>query len=87
MGLIQDLLGLPQKQEVKAVYHGDLKEYLENLGIREEIESGNTSCSVCGRDVDATELGVVYPTSDGLIMVTCNRPNCVSTVKTPLIGE
>lgn len=78
MGLLNRILTRPTTKEVKAVYEEDWKNYLESLGIYEEVRSGEQECAICGDQVSLDNIGTVYP-HDKQILVSCDKSTCIST--------
>lgn len=60
---------------LKAVHDANLLDFLEDLGVRQDLEAGRLTCRICGDPVTQDSLGGVYPDS-GAVFVFCNKMQC-----------
>ena len=68
-----------QKQVLRAVHESDLEQFLDKLGLLQEIDKGTLKCYVCGQKITKTNFHCVYP-FEGEIRVCCDNPLCYEHV-------
>ncbi|MCD6097592.1 hypothetical protein J7K18_01745 [bacterium] len=62
---------------LKAIYDEELEEFLEKIGLLEDIRSGMVKCEGCGEIITLDNFGAVSR-RNGKLVVFCNSPKCVS---------
>lgn len=62
---------------INAVYSEDMEEFLDSLGILDEIRQGRKACYFCHKNLNIEEIQSVFP-FDGDIQLCCNSVKCNS---------
>lgn len=63
------------KSEIKAVYGEDLEEYLDSLGVLEDVKSGNKTCFYCGVAVNINDISTIFPEHND-VQICCSDFGC-----------
>lgn len=66
---------LEGKVEIKAVHDDDLSEFLEKLGMSEEINNGRIHCTFCNCIINTSNFGGVFK-ENGNIKSFCQKTEC-----------
>ncbi|WP_163538332.1 hypothetical protein [Gracilibacillus sp. YIM 98692] len=61
--------------EINAVYSEELEEFLDSLGVLEEIKNGEKKCYFCNSIVDVSDIQTVFPMDDD-VQICCNKSKC-----------
>ena len=64
-----------QDVEINAIHENELKDFLENIGILEDIKNAKIKCRFCGQTITIDNLHSVYP-KNGKIYVCCEKTQC-----------
>lgn len=71
---------------IHAVHDDDLEEFLDSINLLEKFNSGQIKCSLCMATITRKNLYSIYPDS-GDIKFSCNKPDCVLSLKTKIEGK
>lgn len=61
--------------EINAIYSEDMEDFLDSLGVLEEINRGKKACYFCGKPLKLTDVQTVFPL-DNDVQVCCNSLKC-----------
>jgi hypothetical protein len=64
-----------QDIEINAIHEMELKEFLNNIGILEDINKGMIKCIYCGEIITINNFHCVFPLN-GEIFVCCENMAC-----------
>jgi hypothetical protein len=64
-----------QDFEINAIHENELEEFLENIGILEDIKKGKIKCNFCKQIVKLDNFYSVYP-KNNRIYVCCEKTQC-----------
>jgi len=64
------------KRTLRAVHDDDLVEFLDRVGILEDLKAGRVSCRYCQELLDLESLEAVYP-EQGQVRAVCSEPSCL----------
>ena len=68
--------GLMGTKTLKAVHDDDLIDFLQAVGILDDLQAGRSFCHYCGDAVDLEALEAVIPFERD-IRVVCAKPDCL----------
>lgn len=64
-----------KSEEIDAVFGEDMEEFLESLGILNEIAEGTKTCFFCDEKVEIKDIQSVFPADDA-IQICCSSYHC-----------
>lgn len=64
-----------RKPNIKFVHDDDLGNYLDSLGIYQDVLAGRYKCMYCGTVIDMNNLEAIVP-FEGKIKIICSKPAC-----------
>jgi hypothetical protein len=70
---------LRNTSSLKAVQDADLVEYLQKLGVYEDVITGRVHCVFCGEKIDLDNLQALFPKDDKIVMV-CSKIICLDKI-------
>lgn len=74
--LIQGIEGEYMKTaEINAVYSEEMGEFLESLGVLEDVIEGRKVCYFCGNHVKVKDVQSVFPYEND-VQICCNSFHC-----------
>lgn len=68
-----------KRTHVRAVYDSDLKNLIDSLGIRSEIDSGTYACKFCNIPITFENLRAIQKES-GELKFICTKLECFSKI-------
>ena len=71
---------------IKAVHDKNLEQYLESLGVLDDVKEGKYLCSYCGKTITLDNLQCVYPFKDE-IRICCDNPDCYQKALNDFKGD
>lgn len=77
---------MKKKREIHAVHESDLDDFLENIGLLEDLENGKLICDICGCKVSRENFRCVYPIA-GEIKICCSKLECYQKALTKVKGD
>lgn len=69
-----------KKHRLHAIYDDDLLHFLESLGLKNAIESGDVRCHFCNDIVSLDTLQAVFPIGNH-IGVSCLKQECIKRLE------
>lgn len=66
-------------RDIQAVYEDDVENFLETLGILDELDNNLVKCYFCEKPVTRQNFGACFP-ADAIIAVCCDNPECIMKV-------
>lgn len=70
---------LPRK-DIYVVYDDDLTDFLQSVGLYENIQNGHEKCCVCNEVVDIDRVqGIIKMKKK--YRVVCDKKTCIETIK------
>lgn len=67
------------RTRVRAVYDSDLKNLIDSLGIRNEIDSGTYACKFCNTPITFENLRAIQKEA-GALKFICTKLECISKI-------
>ena len=65
-----------EKEVIRSIYHKDVVNFFESIGLSRELERGEIRCSVCGEIITLNNFRAVTRKSENLLFC-CNKRNRV----------
>jgi hypothetical protein len=72
-----------RKHKVRAVHDDDLLGFLDSIGLRRALETGEIKCHICGKQVTLENLQALLPLNKKFAVV-CSEPTCVKNIEVKL---
>ena len=66
-------------EKIKIINDSDLEDYLQSLGILEDIKNKKIHCKFCGQVVTLDNLQALFPDEDKIYII-CNRKKCMERI-------
>ena len=63
------------KELIYAVHSSEIGDYLERLGLKDELNAGNIRCTCCQATISAENFGAVARLNNKYIF-SCNNESC-----------
>ena len=70
---------MTNKTPISAVHDDDLVQFLDGLGVLNDVKSGTAKCKFCRQSVNLENLVAVFPES-GDIKFACDRRGCLANL-------
>ncbi len=64
-----------QREKIPALHENDVERLIIQLGLYDKIESGELSCSQCGKRININNIQCIYRDSDEL-KFCCDNLDC-----------
>ena len=65
-----------EKKTLTTVHETDLEEYLQRLGVLDNVNNGMAKCKFCGGTINLTNIHALFPES-GQAEFVCDKPACI----------
>jgi aspartate carbamoyltransferase regulatory subunit len=65
-----------EKETLKTLHETDLEEYLQRIGILDEVKREAVKCKFCGTIITLDNIHVLFPES-GQVKFVCDNPKCI----------
>jgi len=60
-----------------AVYNEEIEDFLQEIGLLNEIIEGNIKCETCGAYITVNNLLAIAPLPDKKYMLICDKSTCM----------
>ncbi len=64
-----------RKERIRAVHEHYLEEFLQGLGLLEDLENGNVHCAICGDALELGNLQCIFPQGNE-VKLCCQKTSC-----------
>lgn len=68
-----------EKEVIRTIYHKNVMEFFDAIGLTEEIVGGGIQCAVCGQIITPENFKVVTRRS-GKLLFCCDNESCIHTL-------
>ena len=65
-----------EKEVIRTIYHENVTEFFNAIGLTEEIAGGKINCAVCGQVITPENFKVVTKRS-GKLLFCCDNESCI----------
>ncbi len=65
-----------EKEIIRTIYHKDVANFFESIGLSEKLAHGEIRCSVCGEIITLDNFGAAARKSMDLLFC-CNKESCI----------
>ena len=72
-----------QKEIIRAIYHKDVANFFESIGLLEALQHGEIYCDVCGEQITLENFKASAKKS-GKFLFCCDREFCVQRLASKL---
>ena len=73
----------PQKEIIRTIYHKDVADFFESIGLLEALQRGEIHCDVCGEQITLESFRASAKKS-GKFLFCCDRGFCVQKLASRL---
>lgn len=74
------------KEKIYGVHSRQVKEFLENLGLKIDLDAGNLKCICCHETITPENFGAMTRTKNGYVFA-CEKDSCRLRLAALLPGE
>ncbi len=75
-----------EKEVIRSIYHKEVVNFFESIGLSRELERGEIRCSVCGEIITLNNFRAVTRKSENLLFC-CNKESCIHKFVSHLRGD
>ncbi len=75
-----------EKEVIRAIYHQNVADFFESIGLSEKLAQGNILCSFCGSTITLDNFKAVARKSDKLLFC-CDNELCIQNFASYLRGD
>lgn len=75
-----------EKEVIRAIYHKDVADFLESMGVSEKLARGEIHCAICGAPITVDNFRAVARKSDELLFC-CDKESCIQEFSSLLRGD
>jgi len=72
-----------QKEIIRAIYHKDVANFFESIGLLETLQRGEIQCSICGEQITINNLRAIANKS-GEYLFCCEKELCIQKLASML---
>ena len=65
-----------EKEILKTLHETDLEEYLQRIGVLEDIKKRTIRCKFCGGIISLDNIHALFP-EFGQVKFVCDKPECI----------
>ena len=65
-----------EKEVIRAVYHKDVINFFESIGLIEKLNEGELKCAICGERITSANFRAVTRKS-GNLLFCCDKESCI----------
>ena len=69
-----------ERHRLRAIYEDDLIKFLESIGIKSAVRSGDLRCRVCNKVVSIDTLQAVIPMGNK-VGIVCSKKKCLNKIE------
>lgn len=67
---------MEEKKVIRAIYHKDVVDFFESMGLSEKLERGEILCSICGGVITLDNFRAVARKLEDLLFC-CDKESCI----------
>jgi len=75
-----------EKEVIRTIYHKDVANFFESIGLSEKLANGEIRCSVCGEIITLDNFRAVARKSENLLFC-CDKESCIHEFTSRLRGD
>ena len=75
-----------EKEVIRTIYHKDVADFFESIGLSEELAQGEIRCIICGGIITLDNFRAVTRKSDKLLFC-CDKESCIQEFTSYLKGD
>lgn len=75
-----------EKEVIRAIYHKDVANFFESIGLSEKLARGEIRCSICGEIITLNNFRAVARKSENLLFC-CDKESCIHEFVSHLRGD
>jgi len=75
-----------EKEVIRAIYHKNVADFFESIGLAEELARGEIQCAICGAPITVDNFRAVACKSEELLFC-CDKESCIQEFHSLLRGD
>ncbi len=75
-----------EKEVIRTIYHKDVANFFESMGLSEKLAKGGIRCNICGEIITLDNFRAVTRKSEDLLLC-CDKESCIHEFVSHLRGD